>query len=199
MMEKKLIHPLVGEVTLRKRIDNKSIRITVRPRTGVSVSMPRFIPYSRGLSFLESKIDWVLQTQQKQQARNEKSIRDGKVVPFPTDSAEIEALRERARRELVPRLKELSEVNDFGFTPHYHRVAIRNNRSNWGSCSGKNNINLNIRLVLIPSELRDYVLLHELCHLHHHNHGKEFYSLLDRLCHGEMKQLRKELQTYKFQ
>ncbi len=59
----------------------------------------------------------------------------------------------------------------------------------------RGNINLNINLVRLPHELRDYVFLHELCHLRHMNHGPEFHALLESLCPGHL-QLRKELKKW---
>jgi predicted metal-dependent hydrolase len=53
-------------------------------------------------------------------------------------------------------------------------------RSQWGSCSSDGNISLNTHLIKAPVALVDYVILHELCHLRHHNHGKRFYDLMDR-------------------
>ena len=63
----------------------------------------------------------------------------------------------------------------------YGRVFIKNNSSNWGSCSARGNINLNLNLVRLPQLLRDHVILHELCHLRHPNHGPEFHALLELL------------------
>ena len=105
---------------------------------------------------------------------------------------EVERLRAQAKLSLPPRLKELAD--EHGFT--YQRVTIKNNISNWGSCSAKGNINLNLRLVTLPQSLQDYVMLHELCHLREMNHGPRFHALLESLCpdHGT---LEKELRQHK--
>lgn len=91
---------------------------------------------------------------------------------------EVEALRAEAKRILPPRLAELASQHGF----EYNRVFIKHNVSNWGSCSSKGNINLNLNLVRLPQELQDYVMLHELCHLRYMNHGAEFHALLESLC-----------------
>lgn len=104
----------------------------------------------------------------------------------------VEALRKEARRILVPRLEELAQLHGF----RYNRVAIKNNVSNWGSCSSKGNINLNLRLVTLPPELRDYVMLHELCHLKQMNHGPEFHALLESVCPGH-RELQRRMKAYR--
>ena len=81
--------------------------------------------------------------------------------------------------------------------PHSGRVAIKNNVSNWGSCSSKGNINLNMRLILLPEHLQDYVILHELCHLRYPDHGPAFHALLDSLLGGEEHKLRRELNEWR--
>ena len=78
---------------------------------------------------------------------------------------------------LTERLKYLAEKH--GYT--YNRVFIGNQKTRWGSCSSKNNISLNMKLVLLPDELMDYVILHELVHTHRKDHGKAFWAEMDKL------------------
>ena len=89
----------------------------------------------------------------------------------------VEDMRRRAKAELPPRLAELA--SSYGF--EYNRVTIKHNATNWGSCSTKANINLNLNLVRLPQALRDYIMLHELCHLRHHDHGHAFHLLLEHV------------------
>ena len=79
----------------------------------------------------------------------------------------------------------------------YGRVTIRNQRSRWGSCSANRNLNFNYRLALLAPELRDYVIVHELCHLIEPNHSKSFWDQVARTTPNH-KTLRKELRRYRF-
>ena len=106
--------------------------------------------------------------------------------------ADVERLRAQAKAQLPPRLAALAALH--GFT--YARVFIKNNVSNWGSCSVQGNINLNLSLLTLPERLQDYVMLHELCHLREMNHGPRFHALLESVCPGH-RELEKELRTYR--
>ena len=127
---------------------------------------------------------WVLETIERQ---------NNKLIKEPQPSPErIEEWRAEAKRILPARLAELAKEYSF----EYNQVRIKHNVSNWGSCSRKGNINLNLNLVRVPEDLRDYVLLHELCHLRHPNHGPEFHALLESLCPNH-KVKEKELRKYR--
>lgn len=89
-------------------------------------------------------------------------------------------LRELAKEELVPRLRELAE--EHGLTPG--AIAVRNQRSRWGSCARNGNIALNFRLVQMPAAVRDYVLLHELMHIKQQNHSRRFWKMVESVCPG---------------
>jgi len=85
-----------------------------------------------------------------------------------------------AKGELPPRVRELGRQHAFNFT----RVTIRNQRSRWGSCSPRGTISLNWRLVQMPPEVCDYIILHELAHTRHLNHSVRFWREVKRICPG---------------
>lgn len=68
--------------------------------------------------------------------------------------------------------------DQFGYTFSYKKISIKNVSSRWGSCSRKGNLNFNFRLALLPPELADYIIVHELCHLGEFNHSKKFWDLV---------------------
>ena len=79
----------------------------------------------------------------------------------------------------------------------YPLLAVREMRSRWGNCDPDDRITLNIKLILVPEELMDYVIYHELCHLKEHHHGKAFYSLLDRVL-PEWRERKQKLEEFDF-
>ena len=167
--EKILTDPQVGKVLLVKSDRSRSISIRVHPVKGVRVSVPRIVPFAAAVAFYKMKRNWVLEVMARQRER----FKDVQVA----SPDEVEALRRKAKAELPSRLAELA--GRYGFV--YNRVVIKHNATNWGSCSSKNNINLNLNIVRLPKVLQDYILLHELCHLRHHDHGHAFHLLLEHL------------------
>ena len=169
-MEKAYCDPLLGNVIFRKRKGTRRMSIRVHPVKGVSVSVPYMVPFAAALAFFKLKRDWVVQTVSGQRERY-------KDVP-KAEPGQIEAMRKQAKIQLPVRLKELAQK--YGFI--YNKVTIKHNSTNWGSCSTKGNINLNLNIVRLPDALQDYILLHELCHLRHHDHGHAFHLLLEHVC-----------------
>lgn len=172
--------PEIGNVVFRKSIRSRSISIRVHPVKGVSVSVPYIVPYPAAMAFFTLRREWVLETMARQRERY-KDVR----IPSPE---ETEAMRREAKALLPPRLQELARRYDF----QYNKVTIKNNATNWGSCSSKGNINLNLKIVMLPKVLQDYVLLHELCHLRHHDHSHAFHLLLEHVLTGHVLVLMQE-------
>lgn len=101
-------------------------------------------------------------------------------------------LRKEAKRLLPERTKQLA--GKFGF--HYADVKIQSSKTRWGSCSRVRSINLSMYLMLLPSHLVDYVILHELCHTKEMNHSDKFWKWMDRVTDSNSKALRAELKQF---
>lgn len=167
--ENTIYDPDLGPVTFRKSIRGRRMSIRVHPVKGITVSVPYIVPYAAAMLFFKARRDWVLETVSRQKERYTDT-------PLLTDS-EIESIRKQAKEQLPVRLAILAQR--YGFV--YNKVTIKHNATNWGSCSSKGNINLNLNIIRLPEVLRDYVLLHELCHLRHQDHGEAFHLLLEHL------------------
>jgi predicted metal-dependent hydrolase len=158
----------IGEVLLAHSRRARRIVISVRTGRGVRVAVPRRTSFKSALEFVRTKKTWII----KHVARvkeYEKRKRAFDEVFQSIDKIE-------ARKKITTRLAQLAK--QYGFT--YKKVSIRNQRTRWGSCSAKGNISLNIKLVALPPELFDYVILHELVHTRVHNHSRKFWEELDK-------------------
>ena len=108
------------------------------------------------------------------------------------EQAVTQVYRYEAKTILPQRLKELAEKSGFQF----NKVTIRDNRRNWGSCSSKNNISLNLQMMKLPDEFIDYILLHELVHTQIKNHGDEFWRKLNLLTGNRARELAKQVKKF---
>jgi predicted metal-dependent hydrolase len=144
--------------------------IRVRSDGSVRVTLPRWGSTRHAQLFAEQQRPWIERQRQRvehsRQNRVERSI------------DELKALRQRAARELPLRLHALAAVHGLTVV----RVNIRNQRSRWGSCSPAGRICLNWRLVLMPDQVRDYIIIHELMHLRRLDHSRVFWKLVAAAC-----------------
>lgn len=90
---------------------------------------------------------------------------------------EIRKLAEEAAKDIPERVKRFAPIVGVD----YGRITIRNQKSRWGSCSSRKNLNFNCLLMLAPPEQRDYVVVHELCHLKEMNHSKRFWKEVEKV------------------
>jgi predicted metal-dependent hydrolase len=158
----------IGAVLLEHSRRARRIIISVRPGKGVRVAVPRRISFASALEFVSTKKSWIKNHLIKIQEYEKRKQAFTDIFPS-INKAE-------AKKKIIARLAQLARQH--GFT--YNKVTIRNQRTRWGSCSAKGNISLNIKLVALPTELFDYVLLHELVHTRVHNHSKKFWQELDK-------------------
>ena len=176
----------VGPVTFRRSLRAKRLNISVKALKGVHVSVPRGISFEQAAIMVRPRTGWMaVHLRKAEKAREE---HDAFLEGLPPVN------QKEARIFLAKRLEEMA--GEYGFS--YNRLAVRNQKTRWGSCSSRNNINLNMKLVRIPVELRDYVLLHELVHTRIKNHGKTFWQELERLMPGA-RALDRRLRDYRLE
>jgi hypothetical protein len=173
----------VGPVLFEHSQRAKHLNISVRPFKGVRVAVPYRLSFQKAKKIVHSRVGWI----RKQLTRM--AYMKQKHDILLQESARLN--KSQARKKLINRLNELAEWHGYS----YNRVFIRNQRTRWGSCSSKNNISLNIKLSLLPDELMDYVILHELVHTRLKNHSKDFWAELNDLV-GDAKRLSARLKEY---
>jgi len=158
----------VGPVLFERSKRAKHVNISVKPFKGVHVAVPDGLSFKKAEEFVNAKIDWIQRHLYRMKQYEENNI---------VSDASVDIDRTEAKRKLIRRLKYLAGKH--GLT--YNRVFIRNQKTRWGSCSHKNNISLNMKLVKLPDELMDYVILHELVHTRVKDHSSGFWTELNRL------------------
>ena len=159
----------VGPVLFERSKRAKHVNISVKPFEGVHVAVPDGLSFKKAEEFVNAKTDWI----QRHLGRMKQYEEEKKIA----SDASVDIDRTKAKRKLTRRLKYLAGKH--GFT--YNRVFIRNQKTRWGSCSHKNNISLNTKLVKLPDELMDYVILHELVHTRVKDHSNDFWAELNSL------------------
>ncbi len=171
------------DVTFVRRRQARRIKISVATFQGVRISVPYGVAWREAEAFLDQKRAWIVkQITWVKQLEEEHARQISAAVPLD---------REAASRRLKERVAELAR--HFGFS--VQAVSVRAPRTRWGSCSQRNNISLNIQLMRLPDDLRDYVILHELVHTRIKNHSKVFWELLDQTAPGA-KALDRRLRQY---
>ena len=172
----------LGEVLFAKSKRAKRVSISIRPYRGVRVAVPWRMSMRKAEGFLREHLAWT--------KKNLDRIQEIEREHAETLADEPAVDRVAAKAVLTRRLRELAAEHGFS----YNRVFIRNQKTRWGSCSHLNNISLNMNLVRLTDELRDYVIVHELVHTQVKNHSRRFWAELDRHVKGARsldRQLRK--------
>lgn len=151
---------------------------------GILVRAPKGMKDREIYTFLSEKQNWIEKHYKKIQEK-----RDNLEQILPLTYDEIKELANKALIEIPKKVKYYAPLVGVD----YGRITIRNQRSRWGSCSSKGNLNFNCLLMLLPDDVIDSVVVHELCHRKHMNHSSEFYKEVTRVfpeydrCHKWLK------------
>jgi predicted metal-dependent hydrolase len=170
-------HPRARRYLIRVT-DGGTVRVTV-PRWGSKREAAAFA--EREHAWIEKQLRARAEREQRERERRTSNGSDGTTIDERQPGAgagEQRQLIVRAKQELPPRLLALASQHRLTVT----RVSIRNQRWRWGSCSRSGHICLNWRLVTMPEEVRDYVLIHELMHLKRMDHSPRFWKLVAEAC-----------------
>ncbi len=175
----------IGLIRLKRSRKARNMNLTVKPFSGVGVTIPRGVSLKQVEQFVVSKTDWIAKHLAEARQLEKRRLHADSVIE-ETDAGE-------ARKFLVQKLKTLAEQHGF----KVGNVSVRKQKTRWGSCSVNNNISLNINLIHLPQQLATYVILHELLHTRIKNHGRQFWRELDELV-GDARLLRSQLNEYSY-
>lgn len=161
------------EITLI-RSRRKSLAIEITPELQVVVRAPARMPVREINAFVLEKDDWI--HAHLQQMAEKKRLRE-QYREQALSKEELQELATQAMKLIPQKVHYYAQI--IGVT--YGRITIRNQRTRWGSCSGKGNLNFNCLLLLMPEEVLDYVVVHELCHRKEMNHSARFWEEVEKI------------------
>ena len=179
MAESRIITlPAVGNILLERSYRARHINISVKPPKKIRVAVPVGVAFEKAHIFAKQKEYWI----EKQIL---KFVNSSATPIADTFAAEYFIHEEEY---LINRVETLAKKHGF----QYRILKFKVMKTRWGSCTAKNNINLNMLITYLPKKLQDYVILHELVHTRIKDHSHRFWALLDKIT-GDAKGIHKEL------
>lgn len=160
------------------RSDRKTISVEITRNCGVRVRAPRAMKQAEIDDFLLSRENWI----EKHLDRVRREMAETPQYEVLTTN-EMRGLVSAALKDIPQRVEHFAPIVGVD----YGRITIRNQRSRWGSCSAKGNLNFNCLMMLMPEEIRDYIVVHELCHRLVMNHSAAFWQQVERVLPGYKK------------
>lgn len=161
------------------RSNRKTLAIQINPDLSVTVRAPKYAPQSDIERILREKESWIQKHIEKirEQEANKNEIQGESVESDYLTNEEIKKLADKALQHIPKRVSYFAK--QIGVT--YGKITIRNQKTRWGSCSGKGNLNFNCLLMLTTPEVIDYVVVHELCHRKEMNHSGAFWAEVEKV------------------
>lgn len=148
------------------------------------VTTPKYLSESSIIFFITKKADWIFSKIEYFKNNTKEKVNTHSLQ-------EIDEYKKIAKEIIHEKLPLFAQY--YGVI--YKNVVIKNVTTRWGSCSSKGNLNFNYKIALLPEELVDYIVVHELCHLKEMNHSKNFWQLVEEKI-PNYRDLRKQLKTY---
>jgi predicted metal-dependent hydrolase len=174
---------IVFEMKRRRR--TRSMTVRVYDDGAVIVTRPYWAANKDVFAFVEKNASWIIKSQSRATIIHP-DIREQSYDHY-------EDHKEAARALVHNKIAQWNAHYNFD----YNRVSIRQARTRWGSCSSKGNLSFNYKIIFLPEELQDYLIVHELCHLQEMNHSKNFWNLVGETI-PDYKELRKKLKNNLF-
>ena len=158
------------EYTMKRSKRARRMRLAVYNGGDFTVTIPHKMGLAKAEDFIIQKAEWVLEKMKIMSGRNPNGI-------FTRRSKkEYLKLKDEALKMAE---KKVEEFNEF-YNLQYNKISIRDQKTRWGSCSEKGNLNYNYKIILLPEKIADYIIVHELCHLKELNHSHRFWNLVEK-------------------
>lgn len=161
------LHNRVVNYTVRRSKRAKRLRLAVYCDGNFVVTLPKGISETQAERYIIQKSNWVLT---KMDFFKNVSLK--KTLKLTDD--DYLKHKDKALTLAQERVDHYNKI--YGYK--YNAINIRNQKTRWGSCSRKKNLNFNFKIAFLPENLRDYIIVHELCHLKEFNHSQKFWNLV---------------------
>lgn len=170
------------------RSARKTIGLQVCENGDAVLRIPNQLSADALQKFLDSEHAWIWKKVEQMQTRMEQRHGTGAVPVGELSRDELEKIKKKIESRVNAYKKAM------GVTIRW--ITIRNQKTRWGSCSSKGNLNFNYQLYYLPDELLDYVVIHELAHRRYMDHSKEFWAEVEKYC-PDYRERRQQLKKYK--
>ncbi len=178
----------LGEIRISViRSARKSFGLEVRDANTVLARIPARVSDRELKTFVENHRSWILEKTAVMAEREE----NRKSTPAPPPELLSKTDRMKIQLKIGKRVRHYCEI--MGVTVGY--VTVKNQKTRWGSCSAKGNVNFNYQLAFLPDELLDYVVIHELAHRRHMDHSRAFWAEVEKYCPDYLER-REQLKEY---
>lgn len=162
------------------------IRLSIGRDGSFRVSKPWFVSKGAVKDFLFKKSDWILD-------KFKNFVKEDFIKLNLENNQEYQKNKKKSLNFIRERIEVLNNYYKFKF----NKISIRNQKTRWGSCSKKASLNFNYKIIFLPLDLADYIIIHELCHLKEFNHSLKFWNLVAIAC-PDFKEKRKKLKNFSF-
>jgi predicted metal-dependent hydrolase len=158
------------EYTLHISKRARMMRLAIQSDGSLVVTAPHRMSESRIEYFITQKANWVIE-----KLHYVKSLPP--LLKIPSSKKDFEKYRGAALLFAKQRIAHFNSIYNF----NYGTISIKNQKTRWGSCSRKGNLNFNYKIILFTERVADYIIVHELCHLREFNHSAKFWALVEQI------------------
>ena len=158
------------------RSERRTICVEIKPDLKISVRAPKYLPDLEIRRFVQEKSDWISRKYEEMLGKKqiaEKLAQNKKSY----DDITVQYYKKRARKIMIEKVSELEKQMGV----KVNQVSIRQQKTRWGSCSSKGNVSFNWKLILMPPNILEYVIVHELAHLKEMNHSSNFWKEVENI------------------
>lgn len=170
--------------TIKSNSKSKSVRIMIHQDGSIVVTKPKRVSNIAVRFLVARKEDWIKEKIIEMDSRPKRLLAHYSTKDY----------KENKQKAYEIVWNKVLHFNKF-YQYDIGKIYIRNQKTRWGSCSGKKNLNFNYKIVFLPEGLKDYIIVHEICHLKEMNHSQNFWNLVSQMS-PDYKKSRNEIKLY---